>query len=244
MVVLCKKKFWAKFESYLDSAEIPRTFIACHEWASHKGGNIFLQSCLEMFVAYLLDFERFFCKTHGITTMFQLTLITQLWRKQAYRAVGLLEITCKMIKYYSKLQPMCATRWSSFLVLLLVSPFLMWFIILLFGLRLCQLYNSLTPTHYSPSVRSCSQSVGHALWVPRLPSAQERDGAWITAAKPSSPWMNDFHLLTLNAILKTSQLLMISMVCLIFLGNVPDEYSFLCREDSPATECWSPSAWI
>lgn len=65
-----------------------------------------------------------------------------------------------MIKYYSKLQPPHVKRWSSFLVLLLVSPFLMWFIILLFGLRLCQLYNSLTPTHYSPSVRSYSQECG------------------------------------------------------------------------------------
>lgn len=55
-----------------------------------------------------------------------------------------------MIKYYSKLQPPCVKRWSSFLVLLLVSPFLMWFIILLFGLPPCQLYNSLTPTHHSP----------------------------------------------------------------------------------------------
>ena len=52
--------------------------------------------------------------------------------------------------------------------------------------------------------------------------------------------MNDFHLLTLNAILKTSQLSMISMVCLLFLGNVPDEYSFLCREDSPPLSFGAP----
>lgn len=140
-----------------------------------------------------------------------------------------------MIKYYSKLQPPRAKRWSSFLVLLLVSPFLMWFIILLFGLCPCQLYNSLTPTHHSPSVRSYSQECGAcSLQVPCLPSAQERNGARITAAKPSSPRMNDFHLLTLILMpsLKKSRLLMISMACLNFLGNVPDDYSVLHRGGS------------
>lgn len=38
---------------------------------------------------------------------------------------------CKMIKYEGKLRPGRVKRWSSCLVLLLVSPFLMWFIILL-----------------------------------------------------------------------------------------------------------------
>lgn len=55
---------------------------------------------------------------------------------------------------------LCVKRWRSFLVFPLVSPFLMWFIILLFGLCPCQLYNSLTPTHCSPSVRSHSPEWG------------------------------------------------------------------------------------
>lgn len=55
---------------------------------------------------------------------------------------------------------LCVKRWKSFLVFPLVSPFLMWFIILLFGLCPCQLYSSLTPTHCSPSVRSHSPEWG------------------------------------------------------------------------------------
>lgn len=70
---------------------------------------------------------------------------------------------CKTMKYssvFGLLQPPRVKRWSSVLVLLLVSPFLMRFIILLFGLCPCQLYNSLTPTHHSPSVRTYSQECG------------------------------------------------------------------------------------
>lgn len=42
----------ARMESNTESPQIARTFNACHERVIHKRGNIFLQICLEMFVAY------------------------------------------------------------------------------------------------------------------------------------------------------------------------------------------------
>lgn len=93
-----------------------------------------------------------------------------------------------MIKYYGKLRPLRVKRWSSCLALLSVSPFLMWFIILLLGLRLCQLYNSRpTPTHKrSPSVRNYSRECGACSTASPLSAICARNGAWITAAKPSA----------------------------------------------------------
>lgn len=149
-----------------------------------------------------------------------------------------------MIKYYSKLPPPCIKRWSSFLVLLLVSPFLMWFIILLYGLHACQLYNSLTPTHHSPSVRSYSPECGAcSLLSPCLPSAQE--GSWSLnccsqTVSTLNEWFPYSHTHS-NAFRKSAfddkhGLLYFSWQCSWWLVR------FTPRR-LPAAECWSTRAW-
>lgn len=141
-----------------------------------------------------------------------------------------------MIKYCSKLQPRRVKRWSSFLVLLLVSPFLMWFIILLLGLCLCQLYNSLSPTHHSPSVRSYSgvwgtlsaeSPVCHLLrkeMEPGVPEPNLHRLEWMISIYSHS---YQCHL----------QLLMISMVALFFLAMF-----LMTAPPSQAAE--APRCWV
>lgn len=118
----------------------------------------------------------------------------------------------------------------AFLVLLLVSPFLVWFIILLlFGLHLCQPYDSLTPTPHSPSVRSYSQE-GSLLSPPSAICSGKRwrlnycRQTFIT----SSEWFPSIHSHTSNIFFK-SQDLIITMACLIFLGDISDECSLFHR---------------
>lgn len=92
----------------------------------------------------------------------------------------------KKITVSVKLQ--CVNRWSTFLVLLLVSPVLMWFIILLIGSHPCQLYNTLNARHRSPFVGSYSReclacsSVCHLLrkeMKPELPLPKFHQLKWM-----------------------------------------------------------------
>lgn len=173
------------------------TFGACHEW-----GNIFpdlLGKVCSISSGVLFFTRPMYCwnvhSTFPPADTYPITL-----KKTNTKCSWVMNTlsSCKMIKYYSELRPLRVKRWSSFLVLLLVSPFLMWFIILLFGLCPRQLYNSLTPTHHSPSVRSYSWECGAcSLLIPLSAIRSGKKWSWITAAKPSSPQMNDFHLLTL-----------------------------------------------
>lgn len=139
-----------------------------------------------------------------------------------------------MIKYYSKLQPPRVKRWSSFSCIALGFPFprvvyysSLWLESLL-ALQLPHSYTPFTLCQDSHSrvwgMLSAESPVCHLL--------RKRDGAQISAAKPSSPPVNDFQLLTLVPMpsFKRNQHLM--MACLIFLGSVPDDYSVLGRGGS------------
>ena len=79
-------------ESNMESLQTACTLNACHEWVSHKRGNIFLD---------LLGNICSMSAGPGIAKMLlqlslQLTLVPQLWRKQAYKAAGLLWIPCPL----------------------------------------------------------------------------------------------------------------------------------------------------
>lgn len=109
---------------------------------------------------------------------------------------------CKMIKYKGKLRPEHVKRWSSCLVLLLVSPFLMWFIIILRWLVSLPIFVTPAPCLHATLLTLsgiAAECVGHA-WhkLPCVLSAPESEPGVPLGRIVFTPEWKDFHPLLLK----------------------------------------------
>lgn len=87
------KKFLKKVLPKMGKKIIASTISKGFWRFSHKRGNVFLQICWEMLVAYLLSFSltTFRYSHQGAPSVSpQLTLITQIWVNQTHKSLGLL----------------------------------------------------------------------------------------------------------------------------------------------------------